>query len=151
MQLKYKISWTSANVHVYVVKHLGGYLRAVGRQSFADHSSATKLKLHVGIPKKSGSERDELRSGLTRSQKSSIIERGIVDAFNCTSRRYDDLYSYLYTNVCGKRQRRGAKTIDKSIRSESASAQAEQCHVGKSFVLRPTRQFLFFSSLFPRL
>lgn len=61
----------------YIVKHFGGYLRAVGkRQSFADHSSATKLNLHVGIPKKSGSERDELQSGLTRSQKSSIIERG---------------------------------------------------------------------------
>lgn len=88
---------------------------------------ATKLKPHVGICK-----RHESKRGINREGERKVGHNGAWNeecgAFNLSSRRYDDLYSHLYTNVCGKRQRRRSKTIDKSIRGveQSASAQAER-------------------------
>lgn len=88
---------------------------------------ATKLKPHVGICK-----RHESKRGINRGGERKVGHNGAWNeecgAFNLSSRRYDDLYSHLYTNVCGKRQRRRSKTIDKSIRGveQSASAQAER-------------------------
>lgn len=86
------------------------------------------------------------------------MERGTEEcgAFNLSSRRYDDLYSHLYTNVCGKRQRRRSKTIDKSIRGveQSASAQAERAvpRLDSGNLVRtarPTRHFFFYPSSSP--